>query len=78
MYQILACSIRALAVFFDRLAFLRRKHLVPERLRGVRRGLAAWRVRGGLEPLRVPPTHHFRIVERIWVQPSRDAREGML
>lgn len=37
MYQILACSIIALAVFFDRLAFLRHKHLVPERLRGVTR-----------------------------------------
>jgi hypothetical protein len=35
MYQILACSIIALAVFFDRLAFLRHKHLVPERPRGV-------------------------------------------
>jgi hypothetical protein len=45
MYQILACSIIARAVFFDRLAFLRRKHLVPERLRGVKR---AWQ-RGEFE-----------------------------
>jgi len=37
MYQILACSIIALAVFFDRLAFLRHKHLIPERLCGVTR-----------------------------------------
>lgn len=37
VYQILACSIIALAVFLDRLAFLRHKHLVPERLRSVTR-----------------------------------------
>jgi hypothetical protein len=78
MYQILACSIIARAVFFDRLFFLRRKHLVPERLRGVKR---AWQ-RGEFEvawgPLRVPPTHHFRIVGGIRVQPSRDAREAIL
>jgi hypothetical protein len=42
MYEILACSIIALAVFFDRLAFLRHKHLVLERLRGVTR---AWQRR---------------------------------
>src|SRR5262245_21981896 len=37
VYQILACSLIVLAVFFDCLAFLRHKHLVPERLRGVTR-----------------------------------------
>jgi biopolymer transport protein ExbB len=40
MYPILACSIIGLAVFLERLAFLRRKHLLPERLvRGIMR---AW------------------------------------
>jgi biopolymer transport protein ExbB len=40
MYPILACSIIGLAVFLERLAFLRRKHLLPERfVRGVTR---AW------------------------------------
>jgi biopolymer transport protein ExbB len=38
MYPILACSIIGLAVFLERLAFLRRKHLLPERfVRAVRR-----------------------------------------
>jgi hypothetical protein len=78
LYQILTCSIIARAVFFDRLVFLRRKHLVPERLRGVKR---AWQ-RGEFEvawgPLRVPPTRHFRIVGDIRVHPSRDAREAIL
>ena len=46
MYPILACSIIALAVFLERLAFLRRKHLVPDRfVRGVTR---AWQ-RGEFE-----------------------------
>jgi biopolymer transport protein ExbB len=40
MYPILACSIIALAVFLERLAFLRRKHLVPERF--VRAVTRAW------------------------------------
>ena len=51
MYPILACSIIALAVFLERLAFLRRKHLLPERfVRGVTRAWqrgefeAAWRL----------------------------------
>jgi biopolymer transport protein ExbB len=43
MYPILACSIIGLAVFLERLAFLRRKHLMPERfVRGVTR---AWQRR---------------------------------
>lgn len=38
MYPIPACSIIGLAVFLERLAFLRRKHLLPERfVRGVTR-----------------------------------------
>jgi biopolymer transport protein ExbB len=46
MYPILACSIIGLAVFLERLAFLRRKHLLPERfVRGVTR---AWQ-RGEFE-----------------------------
>jgi biopolymer transport protein ExbB len=51
MYPILACSIIGLAVFLERLAFLRRKHLLPERfVRGVTRAWqrgefeAAWRL----------------------------------
>jgi len=51
MYPILACSIIALAVFLERLAFLRRKHLLPERFvgsitRAWQRGEfdAAWRL----------------------------------
>jgi biopolymer transport protein ExbB len=40
MYPILACSVIGLAIFLERLAFLRRKHLLPERfVRGVTR---AW------------------------------------
>jgi len=34
MYPILACSIIGLAVFLERLAFLRRKHLLPHRFVG--------------------------------------------
>jgi biopolymer transport protein ExbB len=46
MYPILACSIVGLAVFLERLAFLRRRHLLPERfVRGVTR---AWQ-RGEFE-----------------------------
>lgn len=46
MYPILLCSIIGLAVFLERLAFLRRKHLLPERfVRGVTR---AWQ-RGEFE-----------------------------
>jgi biopolymer transport protein ExbB len=51
MYPILACSIIGLAVFLERMAFLRRKHLLPQRfLRGVRQAWqqrefdAAWRL----------------------------------
>jgi biopolymer transport protein ExbB len=40
MYPILACSIIGLAVFLERLAFLRRKHLLPERF--VRAVTRAW------------------------------------
>jgi biopolymer transport protein ExbB len=46
MYPILACSIIGLAVFLERLAFLRRKHLVPERF--VRAVTRAWQ-RGEFE-----------------------------
>ncbi|MGH8070754.1 MAG: MotA/TolQ/ExbB proton channel family protein [Candidatus Entotheonellia bacterium] len=46
MYPILACSVIGLAVFLERLAFLRRRHLLPERfVRGVTR---AWQ-RGEFE-----------------------------
>jgi biopolymer transport protein ExbB len=46
MYPILACSIIGLAVFLERIAFLRRKHLLPDRfVRGVTR---AWQ-RGEFE-----------------------------
>jgi biopolymer transport protein ExbB len=51
MYPILVCSIIGLAVFLERLAFLRRKHLLPERfVRGVTRAWqrgefdSAWRL----------------------------------
>lgn len=40
MYPILACSIIGLAVFLERLAFLRHKHLLPERF--VRSITRAW------------------------------------
>jgi len=43
MYPILACSIIGLAVFLERLAFLRRKHLLPERF--VRSITRAWQRR---------------------------------
>jgi biopolymer transport protein ExbB len=46
MYLILTCSIIGLAVFLERLAFLRRKHLVPERF--VRAVTRAWQ-RGEFE-----------------------------
>jgi biopolymer transport protein ExbB len=46
MYPILACSIIGLAVFLERLAFLRRKHLMPERF--VRAVTRAWQ-RGEFE-----------------------------
>ena len=51
MYPILGCSIIGLAIFLERLAFLRRKHLLPARfVRGVTRAWqrrefdAAWRL----------------------------------
>jgi biopolymer transport protein ExbB len=51
MYPILGCSIIGLAVFLERLAFLRRKHLLPPRfVRGLRHAWqrgefdAAWRL----------------------------------
>src|SRR5690554_4844893 len=40
MYPILACSIIGLAIFLERLAFLRRKHLLPARF--VRNVSRAW------------------------------------
>ncbi|MDQ3828800.1 MAG: MotA/TolQ/ExbB proton channel family protein [Candidatus Tectomicrobia bacterium] len=43
MYPILACSIIGLAVFLERLAFLRRKHLLPQRF--VRSVRLAWQQR---------------------------------
>jgi biopolymer transport protein ExbB len=46
MYPILACSIIGLAVFLERLAFLRRKHLLPARF--VRSITRAWQ-RGEFE-----------------------------
>jgi biopolymer transport protein ExbB/TolQ len=46
MYSILACSVIGLAVFLERLAFLRRKHLLPEYF--VRNTIRAWQ-RGDFE-----------------------------
>src|SRR5918992_2901093 len=43
MYPILVCSIIGLAVFLERLAFLRRKHLLPQRF--VRSVRLAWQQR---------------------------------
>jgi hypothetical protein len=43
MYPILACSIIGLAVFLERIAFLRRKHLLPQRF--VRSVRLAWQQR---------------------------------
>ena len=68
MYPILACSIIALAVFLERLAFLRRRHLLPERLlRGVTR---AWQ-RGEFEAAR-------RLCQQHDVPLARILRAGLL
>jgi biopolymer transport protein ExbB len=68
MYPILACSIIGLAVFLERLAFLRRKHLLPERfVHGVRR---AWQ-RGEFEVA-------WRLCQQQSVPLARILRAGLL
>src|SRR5262245_507825 len=68
MYPILACSIIGLAVFLERLAFLRRRHLLPERfVRGVSR---AWQ-RGEFEAAR-------RLCQQHDVPLARILRAGLL
>jgi biopolymer transport protein ExbB len=68
MYPILACSIIGLAVFLERLAFLRRKHLLPERfVRGVTR---AWQ-RGEFELA-------WRLCQQQDVPLARILRAGLL
>jgi biopolymer transport protein ExbB len=68
MYPILACSIIGLAVFLERLAFLRRKHLLPDRfVRGVTR---AWQ-HGEFEVAR-------RLCQQQDVPLARILRAGLL
>jgi biopolymer transport protein ExbB len=68
MYPILACSIIALAVFLERLAFLRRKHLLPPRfVRGVTR---AWQ-RGEYDVA-------WRLCQQSDVPLARVLRAGLL
>jgi biopolymer transport protein ExbB len=68
MYPILACSVIGLAVFLERLAFLRRKHLLPERfVRGVTR---AWQ-HGELDVAR-------RLCQQQNVPLARVLRAGLL
>jgi hypothetical protein len=72
MYQILACSIFALAVLFDRFPFLRCKQLVPERVRGIKR---AWQ-RGEFEVAWGPCEFLQRIISESWGY-SRFNSQGM-
>jgi biopolymer transport protein ExbB len=68
MYPILACSIIGLAVFLERLAFLRRKYLLPDRfVRGVTR---AWQ-RGEFEVA-------WRLCQQEDVPLARILRAGLL
>jgi biopolymer transport protein ExbB len=68
MYPILVCSIIGLAVFLERLAFLRRNHLLPERfVRGVTR---AWQ-HGDLDVAR-------RLCQQQNVPLARILRAGLL
>ena len=68
MYLILACSIIGLAVFLERLAFLRRKHLLPARfIRGVTR---AWQ-KGEFEVA-------WRLCQQQDIPMARILRAGLL
>jgi biopolymer transport protein ExbB len=68
MYPILACSIIALAVFLERLAFLRRKHLLPARF--VRSMTRAWQ-RGEFEVA-------WRLCQKQDIPLARILRAGLL
>jgi biopolymer transport protein ExbB len=68
MYLILACSIIGLAIFLERLAFLRRKHLLPARF--VRNATRAWQ-RGEIEVA-------WRLCEQYDVPLARILRAGLL
>jgi biopolymer transport protein ExbB len=68
MYPILACSIIGLAVFLERLAFLRRKHLLPARF--VRHVTHAWQ-RGEFEAA-------WRLCQQYDVPLARILRAGLL
>jgi biopolymer transport protein ExbB len=68
MYPILACSVIALAVFLERLAFLRRKHLLPARF--VRNVTHAWQ-RGELDVV-------WRLCEQYDVPLARILRAGLV
>lgn len=68
MYPILACSIIALAIFLERLAFLRRKHLLPARF--VRNVTRTWQ-RGDIDQA-------WRLCEQHDVPLARILRAGLL
>ncbi len=68
MYPILACSIIGLAIFLERLAFLRREHLLPARF--VRNVTRAWQ-RGEIEVA-------WRLCEQYDVPLARILRSGLL
>lgn len=68
MYPILVCSIIGLAIFLERLAFLRRKHLLPARF--VRNVMRAWQ-RGEIEVA-------WRLCEQYDVPLARILRSGLL
>jgi biopolymer transport protein ExbB len=68
MYPILACSIIGLAVLLERLAFLRRRHLLPERF--IRAVTRAWQ-RGEFEVA-------WRLCQQQDLPLSRILRAGLL
>jgi biopolymer transport protein ExbB len=68
MYPILACSIICLAVFLERLAFLRRTHLLPGRF--IRNVTRAWQ-RGEIDLA-------WRLCEQYEVPLARILRAGLL
>jgi biopolymer transport protein ExbB len=68
MFPILACSIIGLAIFLERLAFLRRKHLLPVRF--VRNVTRAWQ-RGEIDLA-------WRLCEQHDVPLARILRAGLL
>jgi biopolymer transport protein ExbB len=73
MYPILACSIIGLAVFLERLAFLRRRHLLPARF--VRAVTRAWR-RGEFEVAWRLCQQHDIPLARILRAGLQKAKEG--